>query len=72
MAKAAGKAAVAVQKSLGNLPRMGGLKRPMRYRPGTAALREIRCYEKSTELLIRKLPFNRMVREIAQDFKVDL
>ena len=44
----------------------------MRYRPGTVALREIRRYQKSTELLIRKLPFNRMVREVAQDFKTDL
>jgi hypothetical protein len=32
--------------------------------------REIRKYQKSTELLIRKLPFQRLVREIAQDFKV--
>ena len=36
------------------------------------ALREIRCYQKSTKLLIRKLPFNRLVREIAQEFKMDL
>ncbi|KAJ1359087.1 histone H3 type 2 [Parelaphostrongylus tenuis] len=41
-----------------------------RYRPGTVALREIRRYQKSTEQLIRKLPFERLVREIAQDFKV--
>ncbi len=33
---------------------------------------EIRKYQKSTELLIRKLPFQRLVREIAQDFKVCL
>lgn len=39
---------------------------------GTVALREIRRYQKSTELLIRKLPFQRLVREIAQDFKSDL
>jgi histone H3 len=43
-----------------------------RYRPGTVALREIRRYQKSTDLLIRKLPFQRLVREIAQDFKNDL
>jgi histone H3 len=42
------------------------------YKPGTVALREIRRYQKSTELLIRKLPFQRLVREIAQDFKTDL
>ena len=46
--------------------------RPTRYRPGTVALREIRRYQKSTELLCRKLPFQRLVREIAQDFKNDL
>ena len=45
------------------------VKKPRRYRPGTVALREIRKYQKSTELLIRKLPFQRLVREIAQDFK---
>ena len=44
------------------------MKKPHRYRPGTVALREIRKYQKSTELLIRKLPFQRLVREIAQDF----
>jgi histone H3 len=43
-----------------------------RYRPGTLALREIRRYQKSTELLIRKLPFQRLVREISQNFKTDL
>ena len=45
---------------------------PAGYRPGTVALREIRRYQKSTELLIRKLPFQRLVREIAQEFKTDL
>jgi histone H3 len=43
-----------------------------RYRPGTVALREIRKYQKSTELLIRKSPFQRLVREIAQWFKTDV
>src|ERR1700690_891164 len=47
-------------------PATGGVKKPHRYRPGTVALREIRRYQKSTELLIRKLPFQRLVREIAQ------
>ncbi|CAN1146765.1 Histone H3.2, partial [Linum perenne] len=46
-------------------PATGGVKKPHRFRPGTIALR-------STELLIRKLPFQRLVREIAQDFKTDL
>ena len=57
-------------------PATGGVKKPHRYRPGTVALREIRRYhrryQKSTELLICKLPFQRLVREIAQDFKTDL
>ena len=53
-------------------PAAGGVKKPHRYRPGTVALREIRRYQKSTDLLIRKLPFQRLVREIAQDFKSDL
>eukprot|EP01139_Manchomonas_bermudensis_P000137 Amastigsp_a131_6053.p2 type:complete len:138 gc:universal Amastigsp_a131_6053:472-59(-) len=53
-------------------PPTGGVKKPHRYRPGTVALREIRRYQKSTELLIRKLPFQRLVREIAQDYKSDL
>lgn len=37
-----------------------------RYRPGTVALREIRYFQKSTELLLRKSPFSRLIREIAQ------
>ena len=49
-----------------------GVKKPHRFRPGTVALREIRRFQKSTELLIRKLPFQRLVREIAADFKSDL
>jgi histone H3 len=53
-------------------PATGGVKKPHRYRPGTVALREIRRYQKSTDLLIRKLPFSRLIKEIAQDFKGDL
>ena len=53
-------------------PGVEGVKKTHRYRPGTVALREIRRYQKSTELLIRKAPFQRLVREIAQDFKTDL
>jgi histone H3 len=53
-------------------PAVGGVKKPHRFRPGTVALREIRKYQKSTELLVRKLPFQRLVREIAQEFKTDL
>jgi histone H3 len=48
-------------------PATGGVKKPHRYRPGTVALREIRRYQKSTELLGRKLPFQRLVREVTED-----
>jgi histone H3 len=48
-------------------PKAGGIKKPHRFRPGTVALREIRKYQKSTDLLIRKAPFQRLVREIAAD-----
>ena len=53
-------------------PLSGGVKKPHKFRPGTVALREIRKYQKSTELLIRKLPFQRLIRELAQDFRNDL
>ena len=43
-----------------------------RYRPGTLALREIRHYQKKTNLLIKRVPFARLVREIAQGFQQDL
>lgn len=49
----------------------GGVKRTHRYRPGTVALREIRRFQRSTDLLIRKLPFQRLVREIMLEFKND-
>merc|ERR1712224_1170177 len=47
-------------------------KKPHRFRPGTVALREIRKYQKSTDLLIRKLPFQRLVRDIAHEYKTEL
>ncbi|CAI9179319.1 unnamed protein product [Rangifer tarandus platyrhynchus] len=53
-------------------PSTSGMTKAHRYRPGTVALREIRPYQKSTHLLIRKLPFQRLVREIGQHFKSDL
>ena len=52
--------------------RDGRLVRIGRFRPGVMALREIRHYQKSSALLIRKLPFQRLVREITQDFKTNL
>ena len=53
-------------------PSAGGVKKPHRYRPGTVALREIRRYQKGTELLIRKLPFQRLIREIVRSFNEEL
>jgi histone H3 len=73
--KSTGKAprkALATKAARKSAPTIGGVKKPHRYRPGTVPLREIRRYQKSTELLIRRLPFQRLVREIAQDFKSDL
>jgi len=54
-------------------PTLGAsIKKTHRFRPGTVALREIRRYQKSTDLLLRKLPFQRLVREIASEIKSDL
>ena len=50
----------------------GRLVKPHRYRAGTAALKDICYFQKTSALLIRKLPFQRLVREITQDFKTDL
>ena len=50
----------------------GGVKKPYRYRPGTVTLREIRRFQQSTELLIRKLPFQRLVKEVSQSYQSDL
>lgn len=47
-----------------------GIKKVKRFRPGTVALREIRKFQKGHELLIRKLPFQRLVREIMEDMGV--
>ena len=63
-------AAARVAKKSGVKAPKGGVKKPHRFWPGTVALKEIRRYQKSTELLIWKLPFQRLVREIAGDHKV--
>jgi histone H3 len=59
-------------KVVRNASKMGGIRKPHRYRPGTVALREIRRYQRSTELLISKLPFQRVVRETVQDLESHL
>ena len=45
----------------------GSARKKFRYRPGTVALREIRAYQSMTQLLIPKLPFSRLVKEIANE-----
>jgi len=63
---------LATKASRKSAPTTGGTRKPHRYRPGTVALREIRKYQKSTELLCRRGPFGRLIREIASHFKADL
>lgn len=53
-------------------PPVGGIRKPHRFRSGTVALRDIRRYQKSTEMLIPRMPFQRLVREIAQNRKTNL
>ncbi len=50
----------------------GGMKKPHRHRPGTVPIHEIRKYQKNTDLLIRKAPFQHLVKEIATDLKSDI
>ena len=64
------KATAKAAKKSGMKAPQGGVKKRYRYRPGTVALKQIRRYQKSTELLIRKLPFQQLVREIASDSEV--
>jgi len=64
--------ALATKAARKSAPACGGVKKPHRFRPGTVALREIRKYQKTTNLLLRKLPFQRLVREIAQEYKSEL
>ena len=64
------KAAARLAKKGGQKAPKGGVKKRYRYQPGTVALKQIRQYQKSTELLIRKLPFQRLVREIASDSEI--
>ena len=48
----------------------GGLKKPHRYQPGLVALREVRRYQQSTECLIKRTPFNKLIKEISQEYRV--
>ena len=49
-----------------------GAPRKHRYRPGTVALSEIRRYQKNSDLLLRKQPFQRLVKEVVQGFNTGL
>lgn len=49
-----------------------GEKKTRHFKPGTVALREVKRYQKTSGFLIASLPFERLVREVAQDFKADL
>ena len=60
-------------KAARNLARsFGGVKKPRHWHPGTVALCEIRKYQKNTDLLMRKAPFQHLVRKIACALKSDL
>ena len=48
----------------------GGIKKPHRYRPGMVALREIRQYQRSTKNLIKRTPFQKLIREISQEYRI--
>lgn len=50
----------------------GGIEKPHRYRPGAVALRDVKKYQKSAELVIKKVPFRRLVDEISQTIKPGL
>ena len=52
-------------------PPKGKVRKKRRFRPGTVALKQIKRYQKSTELLIRKLPFQRLVREVSHQVSRD-
>ena len=69
--KTASTTSIKAQHLIQKSKQMGAIKRPHKYRPGTKALMEIRRFQKSTELLIHKLPFQWLVREIAQGYKTE-
>lgn len=54
------------------IPTKKVLKTKRKWKSGTVALREIKKYQKTTNLLVAKKPFQMLVREIAQDYKTDL
>ena len=59
-----------LHKTLKQHSTTGGIKKPHRYHPGLLALQEIRRYQQSTESLIRKTPFNKLIKEISQEYRI--
>ena len=47
-----------------------GIKKPHRYRLGLLALREICRYQQSTKCLIKRTQFNKLIKEISQEYRV--
>ena len=48
----------------------GAIKKPHRYHPGLLALQEIHRYQQSTDSLIRRTPFNKLIKEISQEYRI--
>lgn len=63
------KSLLVFKTSMGDFTKSVGIKKPHRFRPGTVALREIRRYQQSTDLLIRRAPFRRLVQELMESCK---
>ena len=59
-----------LHKTLRHKAVTGGIKKPHRYHPGLLALREIRRYQQSTESLIWRTPFNKLIKEISQEYRI--
>ncbi|XP_044579341.1 histone H3.3-like [Cotesia glomerata] len=68
-AQAAGKKSEPSSAGQKSRPSQSPIAKPYRFRPGVVELRKIRRYKKSTELIICKLPFQRLVSEITKSFK---
>ena len=59
-----------LQKMLNHKSVTGGIKKPHRYHLGLLALCEIQRYQQSTESLIRRTPFNKLIKEISQEYRI--
>ena len=68
----AAKRALGQKKAKKSASGSSGMKKSFRWRPGTVALREVRKLQKSTDSLIAKAPFSRLVREVAESHKAGL